>query len=422
MTMGRLIPVALALGALAFGALAVLTARTNVAAVPPPPNDNFADAQAIASLPFADLNVSTSAATTQLGEPSPSMGDCESITNTVWYTFTPAADAVLQGDTFGSDFDTVLAVYTGATLPALTNVACNDDAGSELLQSKVVFSAMAGVTYRFQVGGFPGTDESGRLDFHLAVASAPLNDDFANAEAIPSIPFTAGPFSTDGATVQGGEPSPCGGIGKTVWYDFTPSVNMNLQADTFGSDYDTVLAVYTGATLNTLTSIACNDDAPDAFQSQLEFSATGGVTYHFQAGGFLGGSGNLVLHLAQGAADADGDGVPDSSDNCPNWPNPTQNLPPWPVPEDDPDCDGFASPHEVFVGTEPLLACGPGAWPPDIDSNGHVQIDDVAFVAGKFGLVSGETGYTPRAELGSANGVIQIDDVAAAAGWFGKAC
>lgn len=389
MTMGRLIPVALALGALAFGALAPLSTRPNVAAVPPPPNDNFADAQAIASLPFADLNVSTSGATTELGEPSPSMGDCESITNTVWYTFTPTADAVLQGDTFGSDFDTVLGVYTGATLPALTNVACNDDVGGELLQSKVVFSAMAGVTYRFQVGGFPGTDESGRLDFHLAVASAPLNDDFANAEAIPSIPFTAGPFSTDGATVQGGEPSPCGGIGKTVWYDFTPSVNMDLQADTFGSDYDTVLAVYTGATLNTLTSIACNDDAPEAFQSQLEFSATGGVAYHFQAGGFTGGSGNLVFHLAQAAGDADGDGWTDQA--------------------------------EQFIGTDPQNACVPNGWPPDPrpapDGNGVVQVDDVTFAASSFGSTT-----SPRAEIASQNGAVQIDDVTAFASRFGEMC
>lgn len=62
------------------------------------------------------------------------------------------------------------------------------------------------------------------------------------------------------------------------------------------------------------------------------------------------------------------------------------------------------------------------AWPPDINSNGHVQIDDVTFVAGKFALSSGEPGYSPRAELASQAGIILIDDVTAAASSFGAAC
>ena len=39
--------------------------------------------------------------------------------------------------------------------------------------------------------------------------------------------------------------------------------------------------------------------------------------------------------------DDDNDGVPDASDNCPEWANPTQALPTWPVPAGDADCDGF---------------------------------------------------------------------------------
>ncbi|MCH7617025.1 MAG: S8 family serine peptidase [Chloroflexi bacterium] len=57
------------------------------------------------------------------------------------------------------------------------------------------------------------------------------------------------------------------------------------------------------------------------------------------------------------AADADSDGVPDSTDNCPNWYNPSQGLPPWTVPIDDPDCDSFTTAIENFVGTDPTDAC-----------------------------------------------------------------
>ena len=37
------------------------------------------------------------------------------------------------------------------------------------------------------------------------------------------------------------------GFGHSVWYEFTSPVSGLLLVDTFGSDYDTGLAVYTGA-------------------------------------------------------------------------------------------------------------------------------------------------------------------------------
>jgi len=421
----RLIPIVLASGALASGTLTPLSDGHNAGAQPSPPNDNFASAVAIASLPFNDLNVNTSGATTEPGEPLPSLGDCTDITKTVWYRFTPAANVVLQGDTFGSGFDTVLAIYTGTGFPSLTNIACNDDAGLDSLQSKVVFSAAAGVTYRFQVGGFPGLDESGSLDFHLAVASAPINDDFTNAKVITAIPFSDGPFGTAGATTQSGEPpGACASIGKTVWYDFTPSTTMGLRADTLGGDYDTVVAVYTGASLNMLTSVACNDDAPEVFQSQLDFSATGGTTYHFQVGGFSGANGNLVFHLALAVSDADSDGVPDASDNCPNWPNPAQTLPPWPVPPNDPDCDGFSSAIETSAGTNASLHCGIDAWPPDINNDTFVDIiGDIAAVANNFSLSVPPAPLRHDIAPDPPNGFIDvIGDLATMAGFFGKNC
>jgi hypothetical protein len=113
------------------------------------------------------------------------------------------------------------------------------------------------------------------------------------------------------------------------------------------------------------------------------------------------GSGRLLL--GPPPADTDADGLGDDCDT-------------------DDDNDGWTDAAEGFIGTNPALACGADAWPADIDSNGQVQIDDVAFVAGKFGLSSGDAGYTPRAELASQDGIIQIDDVAAAAGRFGEAC
>lgn len=155
--------------AVALGAVVLLAAALvpGVAQAVPPPNDDFAGRTVVAEadLPFTD-NQSTVDATKQAGEPPPSCGF--RVGKTVWYEFTPTATTALRADTFGSDFDTVLGVWTGPGLGSLTEVACNDDAGS--LQSKLVFLAEGGTTYFIQAGGF--NRGSGDLTFHLRIPSA----------------------------------------------------------------------------------------------------------------------------------------------------------------------------------------------------------------------------------------------------------
>jgi hypothetical protein len=71
---------------------------------------------------------------------------------TVWYDLTLAATTEVVLDTFGSDYDTTLSAFTGDR-GALELVACNDD--SQSLQSRIAFTAQAGVTYHLMVGAFP---------------------------------------------------------------------------------------------------------------------------------------------------------------------------------------------------------------------------------------------------------------------------
>ena len=234
----------------AFGSLVVNFAT----APPPPPNDNFAAAVVVPTLP-SQFTAITNSATLEPGEPNAPIcaGTTLPIGNTVWYSFTPGATTPVTVDTFGSNFDTLLAVYTTSALPLpLTpDVACNDDAGGTV-QSQVSFLATAGTTYHVQVGGF--NSAFGNLTVHFTVTPPPANDNFAAAINLPALPTTQSAVTLS-ATTEPGEPlavdASCGVatgvLGRTVWYTLTPGAATTVTVDTFLSSFDTVLAVYTGA-------------------------------------------------------------------------------------------------------------------------------------------------------------------------------
>jgi hypothetical protein len=132
----------------------------------------------------------------------------------------------------------------------------------------------------------------------------PTNDDFDDAVVISRFPFTHS-VNTSEATTAADDPVPScaeGGQGPTVWYAFTPRNSKRIEANTFGSDYDTDLVVYTG-TRGDLTEITCNDDAEEV-QSKVVFDAVAGETYFIMVGAFASGpGGNLVFNLVNPSAE-----------------------------------------------------------------------------------------------------------------------
>jgi hypothetical protein len=261
---------------------------------PGPANNCFANAIAIVGFPFS-TGESTAGATTESGEPLP----CGAMGTTVWWRFSVATSGQITADTFTSDYDTVLASYSGTSLGGLTNLACNDDTSS--LQSQISFNVVPGVQYDLQLGGFGGQTGNAVLHVSFSTCGGPANNCFANAVTVSPTPHNpvTDMRSTSGATMESGEPAPCGAIGSTVWYRFTPTQNGGLIVDTLNSDFDTVVATYTGSSLSTLTNIACNDDF-SGVQSQVAHRVTGGTTYYIQIGGFGGQTGNLVAHFTFG--------------------------------------------------------------------------------------------------------------------------
>jgi hypothetical protein len=110
-----------------------------------------------------------------------------------------------------------------------------------------------------------------------ALAQAPTNDDQADAVSITSLPFTASE-STAEATADG--PRFCGNDSSVFW-KFRPDADVTVQVDTFGSDYDTELTVFTISN-GAADRVKCNDDF-FSLQSALKFTAHADTRYFIMA-------------------------------------------------------------------------------------------------------------------------------------------
>src|SRR4051794_883942 len=116
---------------------------------PPLPNDDFSNATAIPSSPYSFESYNACAAK-EPGEPNHAGN---SGGHSIWYRGTAVANGIIRLSTEGSDFDTVLAVYKGTSVGALTLVAGNDNINSGNHQSALAFNGVAGTVYSIAVDG-----------------------------------------------------------------------------------------------------------------------------------------------------------------------------------------------------------------------------------------------------------------------------
>jgi hypothetical protein len=85
--------------------------------------------------------------------------------HSLWWVWQAPANAVVVVDTIGSSFDTLLAVYSGSSLTNLTLVSSDDDGAGFNSNSRLTFTAVAGVTYFIAVDGYNG--DSGGVTLNL---------------------------------------------------------------------------------------------------------------------------------------------------------------------------------------------------------------------------------------------------------------
>src|SRR3954451_18799461 len=122
-------------------------------------------------------------------------------------------------------------------------------------------------------------------------ATAPSNDNFSAASVVlPATGSRNGP-NVD-ATKEAGEPSHAGNAGGgSAWYKWVAPATGTATFDTVGSGFDTLLAVYTGSSVDTLPPVASNDDFLGwKWTSQLGFAATAGTAYYIAVDGYNDGT------------------------------------------------------------------------------------------------------------------------------------
>lgn len=264
---------------------------TAVSQAQQPANDRFSRAQRISgptgTVPGSNLN-----ATQQAGEPVHAVAGTG---HSIWYRWAPAYPARVTFSTAGSSFDTVIAVYTGGAVNALTWVAANDNASALQATSSCSFIAAAGSDYAIAIDG--ANDEQGSVV--LQWTTMPLNDDFEDFQALNGVSGNI-TSSSLGATVQPSEPLATDpSVGSTVWFSWPSVLAGSVTFSTAGSSFDTILAVYSGTDIDGLTLVAANDNNGEQPTSEVTWDADPGARYRIVLAGRDGASGDYSLSWSQ---------------------------------------------------------------------------------------------------------------------------
>jgi hypothetical protein len=404
-----------------FGRVESAPAVVALANVPTLPLVNqFTDQVTVSDVSRTGMNNNTGA-NREVGEPNHAN---KRGGKSMWITWLAPASGIATFNTIGSTFDTVLGVYTGDAVDALTEVASDDDSGG-FYRSEVRFNAVANTAYRIAVDGvgngsgiiilgwnLEATADSvpqivgqpasqtvalgtpvvfdvvvlgGGLTYQWFFDGAPIPN--ANAatltlpnvqlnnlgtyfvrisrgqrsidsrparlesnssaagtfveqvlttdkfsDALPTLPGVRGGravlaalprsrtrkmslargysgtqlFSTFGSVSEEGEPNHCGVTGgASQWFAYSPPSNGQLTITTEGSDFDTVLAVYTGPGVDfaSLVPVACdNDSGSDGQDSRLTFAAVADTVYYIAIDGVNGATGSVKLNYQLSAA------------------------------------------------------------------------------------------------------------------------
>ncbi len=206
---------------------------------------------------------------------------------------TPADDATVQAGTAVAIFvrvrdgvgitnATVKGKVNGVTDLVFNNVGQLPDArAGDSLYSAILNVAANATNVNLLVQASAPGKTNGVAEVSYFAGTIPSNDMFASATKVRE---KGGSFSGNNkfASLEDKEPAHAGlsTVANSLWWTWTPTNTSRALIDTAGSAYSTVVAVYTGTSLNALTEVKSVSTVPERKQGYLFFDAQKGTNYY----------------------------------------------------------------------------------------------------------------------------------------------
>jgi hypothetical protein len=242
---------------------------------------------------FAASTSNTFTHTVQGGGGQQSVATSTTLTSTVNPAITgaPVQFKATVASSSGTPTGTVQFLVDGANFGspvALANGVANSPVTTSLSQGAHTVTAV----YSGDTGFDASTSQA------LTENIRPANDAFSGRITVSGTSATAS-GSNVGATKETGEPNHAGNAGgESVWYQWTAPAAGSVTIDTIGSNFNTLLAAYTGSSVAALSKSASDNDSGGSLTSKMTFNVTSGTVYKIAIDGASGASGNYNLHLA----------------------------------------------------------------------------------------------------------------------------
>jgi hypothetical protein len=195
-----------------------------------PSHDAFANARNIVG-GVSSAEGSTFLATKETGEPNhASVAGGSSI----WFKWTANYTGPAKILTAGTNFDHVIAIYTGTSVNSLTSIASDKPlipTNPMPVPASVNFNAVLGTTYMIAIDGQPIGSLLQRGTARLTLNGPPANNQFV--DAISLLQGTMATGLNVGGSREAGEIEHCGNDGgASVWYKFQAPTTSSFTVDT----------------------------------------------------------------------------------------------------------------------------------------------------------------------------------------------
>jgi hypothetical protein len=210
----------------------------------------------------------------------------------VWWEWKAPYSGNFLFCTDGSDFDTILVLYTPGYNGTILKLKEDDNGVTPdfvtSYASLISFNATSNITYYIAVYGMGSgaNADSGNIVLQIM----PDNNNFANAiplsgEKVYAIGYNGQADVETGETVTIGFSS----TGKTIWWKWNPPRNGDFLISTVGSSFNTVLGIYTNLTKLPSSATAMRDDdsgSPNDLTSLVSINAKTNITYYIVVDGY----------------------------------------------------------------------------------------------------------------------------------------